>query len=226
MAKKTIIDEVLEASVSSAQAEPMRLKQGDKDFVVRSQLHTMILASFGFGKSSSLLALDNCVEVNDYSLPGIVGTISKDGDFVDGMASAACGKTLLVDEFHNLTSKSRNALLSLLEEQKYGRNLGYKVKHPIKKNKKFFKFYAKGNVYKIKYARFSCICSGLYMGRKKANDKAFLSRFMPIRISLDFDEAYDLSMGKKVFSIKSNPYTECPYFEDYEKFWKEKGMLK
>jgi len=89
-------------------------------------------------KNCSYILIDKkIIRLTDYTLPGLVGTIKKEGQFVDGIISDCAGKTLVVDEIQNVKQRVKNALLDLLENQQHQRNIGYNVLIPIKKNKDF-----------------------------------------------------------------------------------------
>ena len=101
-----IISEILSASVSSAQAEPLKLDEGKNGmYRPRGQLHVMLLMPFGSGKSSGLINVKGkgVYNMGKANLPGIVGTINKDGDYNPGAAELGAGKVWLHDECHTMT---------------------------------------------------------------------------------------------------------------------------
>lgn len=217
-----IIKDVLEACVGTATAAPLKLKEGSSYKEIPAQLHAMLLMPFGAGKSTMLGFLPKSMTtvVEDYSYPAMLGSISKQGQFIDGFIQQAAGKCLVIDEFHSLASKSRRAMLKLLEEQRYRRTLGYKIAvepHPI--DMPYMKMSACGNVISIDYVRFSCICSGIYAPRKRIDDFAFLSRFLPIELKVDMNNIKELGLGRHSIEIKPKLMVETPVFEEYEKLW-------
>lgn len=216
-----IIEEVLSACISSARAEPMELKQGDKYRKIHSQLHAMMLMPMGSGKSTIIenLPKKSIVEVLDYTLPALLGTIKKSGEFVPGFITKVGGKTLVVDEFHSASKQSKKALLSLTEQQKASRSLGYNIMGNFSpKRTRFLKMSAKDNKMSIDYCRFSCMLAGIFAPRKRIDDKAFSSRFMHLSLSPTLEECYDISVGNRSFKVRYDPYDEAPVFEDYQKF--------
>jgi len=223
MMKSNILNEVLEACISTAKADPIKLVERDgKIFTTRGQLHCMLLLPSGSGKTTGLMKFpgkmnkDYC-EMTEYRLPGIVGTISKDGEFLAGAIQQAAGKPLIIDEFHNLPESGMKAMLKLLEGEIYSRALGFHAKRPSTNRKKYCYSHVKDGSMWVS-SRFSCICSGIFARKTRINDHAFLSRFMPIKLNLEINDAYDMSCGKQLFDLKSNPYVEQPLFVDYLKF--------
>ena len=215
-----IISEVLSACVSSAKAEPLKLDEGKHGmYRPRGQFHVMLLMPFGSGKSSGLIGVKGkeVYNMGKANLPGIVGTIKKDGYYNPGAAELGAGKVWLHDECHNMTESGREAMLKLLEGEVASRNLGFKLRNKIKKNKKYFKLYANDGHMNVQ-SSFSCVSSGLFAHRKRMNDFAFISRYFPLKIRLTLREAFEASRGKKIFDVKPDYYTETPVFEDYLKF--------
>jgi len=222
MGKINIIQDAINCCISSGNSEPIKLIQHNgKEMHFHSQLHTMILMPFGANKSTIVNSIPDklCVKIIKYSPAGILGTINKQGDYVGGYVQQAAGKTLVADEGHNLDLDSRIALLNLMESQSYQRALGFKVLRPVSINKRNFKVRVKEGSMDIRYARFSVFYLAIYASRRRINDKAFLSRFMPFSIRIDSEDAYDMSRGKlNLFEIKPRQYRETPIFEDYLKF--------
>jgi len=151
------------------------------------------------------------------NLPGIVGTINKDGDYNPGAAELGAGKVWLHDECHTMTESGREAMLKLLEGEVASRNLGFKLRSKVSKNRKYFKLKASDGHMNVQ-SQFSCVSSGLFAHRKRMDDLAYKSRYFPLKIRLTLKEAFEASRGKKIFDIKPDNYTETPVFEDYLKF--------
>lgn len=218
-----IIEEVLSACVSSAKSEPITLIQGKKTFKAHSQLHVMLNMPFGADKSTMVESIENkkkyIYECVDYTFPGIIGSIDKTGKLNLGAVYLAAGKCLWIDEHHSIMQNSRRGLLKMLEQQCYGRDLGYDVISPMRKRSKLRSIMAEGGHFEVS-SRFSCLATGVFAARKSLDDKAFLSRFMPLVFNITTDDAYDMSMGKKSFRMKVSPSPGGQIFEDYEKFWK------
>jgi len=215
-----IISDVLSVCLSSARAGPIRLVEADGLHEFRGQLHVLILMPAGAGKSTLLRGIKgkHVIEAVQYRLPGFVGTITRDGDYVDGAAVRAAGKVLMIDEVHNLGNESRQAMLRLLEGDSYVRDLGFKLRSPVSVPRRYYSVKAESGHLSVK-SRFSCLAAGIFARRKHVNDKAWLSRFLPLELGVSLDDVYDMSMGKgPKWEAKYTPYDECPVFEDYLKF--------
>jgi len=220
-----IIEEVLSACVSSARAEPIKLRLNNGKFrTIPSQLNVMLLMPSGAGKTTLLTEanVENIVEINDYTYPAIIGTISKQGEVVPGYVMKAAGKCLWIDEFHSLASNSRRALLSLISHQKATRVLGFKAQRPFSTSRTYIKYSIRSNELKIKYARMSVLLSGIFAPHKKKkpliDDFAFSSRFLPIKLSTTTDEIDDMDEGKRFFNVKETEFEGGQIFEDWVKF--------
>jgi DNA-binding CsgD family transcriptional regulator len=212
--------DLLSCSVSSSATGKLLLKEGDKYFYTRSQLHALIISPFGTRKTTDVIGIPNSYNLQSFTNPAILGSISKMGDFVEGAIAKAAGKTFIVDEFQLLPFQSRMAMLNLLEHQTYTRSLGYKMQKPVKVNKKFCKIHADGNQWKMDVV-FSCICSGTFIPKKRIDDYAWKSRFTVIQYNVDLADIYDMVSGKTVRKIVPRDYKIVPVFEDYLKFVKE-----
>lgn len=210
-----IIPRLISYCISSGKADPMVFNQGKRGkFTNRSQLHVMLLQPFGTGKSTALKDLPGIHPLTNFTLPGFVGSINKQGQLIDSALLQAAGKTLFVDEFHNLGEKARQAMLSLLEDQRYSRALGFGDLN-VKIGKKYFKCYIKKNYINIKHCRFSCLATGLYMTRKKFNDMALASRFIILNIKTERDHIFRMLRGESLYDIKKYDFKGGIVFDNY-----------
>jgi hypothetical protein len=215
------INFILETAASSARFGVIKEKEGPKKyFITRGNIHAMLIMPFGSGKTSSFLDIENAVYAYDITFPGLIGTITRDGEVVESGLMKAGGRVLIIDEFQLLDEATKNAMNSLLEyPHTYSRNLGYRVKAPVRKRSKYYSIEAKGNELRV-YAKFSCIAGGMYISKKSTISRAWLSRFIPIRFTPTLDYYEKLSRGEK--TIKINPrLTETDfYFPGYLDFHK------
>jgi len=229
-----IIKEVLRASASSAQAPNLRLMQKNGYFDTRAQIHVMLILPFGAGKTTGIVKLpaSRFHLLTEYTAPGMLGTILKDGRYSVGEIVKAAGKCVGLDEFQKYSWKSKEALLNLLEQQFYVRNLGYPSTSAIKQKRKFYSIELKqgDNTMRI-FSRFSCIATGMFKPNIRMNaldDKrittgkiaewAFMSRFIPVSLKLDLESMYKVISGNPVFTInRVDNYSETPVFDDYLK---------
>jgi len=215
------INFILEASASSARFGVIKEKEGPKKyFITRGNIHAMLVMPFGSGKTSSFLDIENAVYAYDITFPGLIGTITKDGEVVESSLMKAGGKVLVIDEFQLLDETTKNAMNSLLEyPHTYSRNLGYRVKVPVKKRSKYYSIEAKGNELRV-YAKFSCIAGGMYVNKKSTISKAWLSRFIPLRFTPTLDYYEKLSKGEKTIKINPRIVETDFYFPNYLDFHK------
>jgi DNA-binding CsgD family transcriptional regulator len=212
--------DLLSCCVSSSATSKLLLKEGDKYFYTRSQLHALVISPFGTRKTTDVIAIPNSYNLQSFTNPSILGSITKTGEFVEGAIAKAAGKNFIVDEFQLLPFQSRMAMLNLLEHQTYTRSLGFKIQKPVNMNKKFCKIHASGNQWKMDVI-FSCICSGTFIPKRRIDDYAWKSRFTVIQYNVDLADIYEMVSGKTVRKITPHEYKFVPVFEDYLKFVKE-----
>lgn len=217
---------VLQACVNSCQFGFIEEIQKGRVHFERANINAVIAMPFGSGKTTNLLEVSNGVVANDVSFAGMVGTISREGEFVPGAILNAAGKVLLMDEFNKVDRRVKDCMNNLVEQKSHPRQLGFKVKSRIKRNGKFYKMNIDGGYINIK-ARFSTICSTMYMKLRESNntsDIAWMTRFIPIRFlpGLDYYEA--LGRGERLMDIEVNPvhierFTFTKYLEANKYFW-------
>lgn len=213
-----MINDVLSAVVSSSGLNDLILyEKGGKLFKTRSQINALIIQPFGTGKTISTLNLKNTIRLTEYTLPSIVGSIKKDGQFVQGIISSCGAKTLIIDEIQNIGLKAKNALLDLLENQQHQRGLGYNVPSDINKQGDNWSISVKGNMMDIR-CQFSCICSGTYISNRSSIDKAWLSRFYPLFVEKDIDDIFKLIKGESKLNIKYHKFKGDRHFKRYLEF--------
>ncbi|MEM5815826.1 MAG: hypothetical protein QXL14_02145 [Candidatus Aenigmatarchaeota archaeon] len=214
------INFILEACVSSCRFGLIKEIEGDTFHLTRGNIHCLLSLPFGSGKTSSLVKIENGEIATDLSFPGIVGTINREGQFIEGAVVRSAGKVLIIDEAERLSRDVKLALMSILEYPNvYKRVLGFRLTSNFKKKTKFCSVIAKQNTNEFYIrSRFSCIASGMFINRSGLVDSAWFSRFIVVRFKPTLDYYYDISAGKK--SIKVNPkIKEMDFiFEDYLKF--------
>lgn len=221
---RSIINDMLSACVSNSAAEPIKLfeptyKKGY--FEIHNQPHVMFNAPPGFGKSSLIeqIPKKKRVETIDYSKAGILGSIKKTGEFVDGAVTRAAGKVWIVDEHHKVPDSVRGSITSLLENQKTSRSMGFSVMGEVKPiRKKLLRMTIKKGLIDIEKVRFSSLWLGIYQEKKRFDDRALASRFFPASFLLSWDDLKKACKGWNPISIKDNKNPGGHVFEDYEKF--------
>lgn len=216
--KDNILQRIISFCISSGKADPILFKEKDKTFSTRGQLHCILLQPFGTGKSTALKNLPDIYPLINFTLPGFVGTINKNGDLIDSALMSAAGRTLFIDEFHNLGDSARRAMLSLLEDQRYSRALGFSTEKKMSINKKFFKCRIDKNYINISHCRFSCLATGLYMRKRVFNDMALASRFMILNVNTDRDYIWNMLKGEGIQEYKKYNLLGGVKFDNYVSF--------
>lgn len=196
-----LINDVISASFSTPRLGGIKLYQNNKIMTISSKVNTLLIQPFGTGKTTALISNMGEFPITDYTIPGLIGTIKDTGEFVKGSLFQYEGKTLLIDEIHNVPVKSKNALLDLLEFGRHKRSLGYSLKKAISHKYRYSYVKGKGTIFEIG-VDFSCIASGTRIFNRSPNDKAWLSRFIVINIIKDLDDIFDLLKGRVDRNIK------------------------
>ena len=208
--EKSIIQILIKAGVESAGQPKIYFELFGRSYI--SQIHSMIIAPFGLGKSSLAEDVPRSHLLYKYSLPSMVGTINKDGDIIESELFNCKKKLLIIDEGHRMDNSARDALLNLLSNGYYSRSLGFKIKGITKsigsiKSGFMVKPSKTRSGFEL-WAQFSCVylCEWL----PKRLHKAFLSRFIPFIISADFEDIYGFARGRKILGepIKNFSFTE------------------
>lgn len=222
-----LIEDVVNASVATAKAGRLRLhEEAGRVYEARCQAHSLFVMPFGAGKRAMIVGnvaeavgADHCVRLTDFTEPGVLGTITRDRQYEDGAAvRAAMRGLLLCDEVQRLSRRARDALLALLEDQKYGRGLGFTVSYPIRKDGEGYSVSVEGGVINV-HARFSAIFAGLYLSRKRLTDLALLSRFIPVVLQVERRDVYDLVRGRRKLRVEAKPDPAGEIeFPDYLRF--------
>jgi len=220
--KFRLVEKLIEASIGSASAGRLILNEGKNGkFSTRAQMHLLLLKDFGTGKSSSVAEYLKdrryVVPLTEFTYPGLVGSIDKNGDFNQGALIEAAGKCLLIDEGQNLSEKARDVMLSLLEEQYYSRSLGFAVRKEINDGSEFYSVNVKDGSISLA-VRFSCIFLGMGMPRhyNRSYLYAWLSRFVPIRMVSGLQDVYKMVRGESLLRISRPKMMRGDfYFDDY-----------
>ena len=181
-----------------------------KEHILRAQLHPLIVAPFGMGKSSisKILSVglgEDLFIIDNFTKASIEGTINKEGEYVPSVLVNVRGKIFFIDEWNSLDSFAQSSMLSVLENQRINRSLGIMVKKPYHtprdKQSKYGTFEASGNLIKGE-VRFGCIaCAMAYPIYHddivtSQKQKAILSRFSPLFIQPDLELCKSITSGK------------------------------
>lgn len=209
------LDLIMSAAMSLRKVRLLEVVQENdsgkiESFIMRPQIHVMVISPFGTAKSSTTKRLKRNKEsakkifcIDNFTRASAEGSINKDGEFVPPVFLNAAGKLMIIDEWNNMKSDGQEALLSVLENQSFGRALGFRLRAPFKVKKKLYNVLAFENIISGS-AYFGCVAYAMEfpMGDSKQKSKALLSRFSPIFIEPDRDMMMAISSGK--FKVKIN----------------------
>lgn len=215
---------MLQASASSTKFGVVDLHQiNNSIFSIRGNINCMLISPFGAGKTTQIFDMEG-VEIergNNLSMPGLVGTISREGQLIKGSCMRAGGKLLIIDEAQSIPRSVMDAMNALLEPpHQYTRALGFKMMMPVKEPKsQRGNFWIRGeeNQFTMK-SKFSCIASSMRVKLRSTIEYAFFSRFIPARMRLDRDYVKKMLSGGSVHSIKVTNFKGDFIFKDYLQF--------
>jgi len=214
---------VLLAAASSPRFGVIRcVEKNDLIFSMRARIHALLISPFGTGKTSQVIQINNAsvVSANDITFPGLIGTITKTGEFIIGSCYKAGGKLLVIDEAQRMTKKTKNAMNSLLEPpHTYNRALGYKMLKPFRKRGKYRWVRGSENDFEIG-SKFSCIASSMRIREGTDVEDAWNSRFILIRMKITENYMKKLLSGDIIFDINAIRYEGDFTFDDYMRYQK------
>lgn len=239
-----LLTKQLNAVLSLRKLTHLDIEERNKVTSIRPQQHLFICKPFGTVKSAFTqqfegVLKDDLVLIDEITKPAILGTISKDKQYVAGLPAEIGGKILLIDEFNNLDAFGQKALLSILENQRINRQLGFAINDEIHLTpNEWTDLYVKGG--KVSgTVNFACISFAMYYPKMKqssmfeTNEEQSLlglkSRFSPNFCCPEHGELMDLLKGYTPFQledfgkgetrrilIKEKAYSE--FIEWYAKF--------
>jgi len=206
------LDMIFSTCFTLRKMKQITIQEENKNFSLRPQLHILIISPFGTFKSSITKGLEQerskeLVLIDDFSRPGIEGSIGKDGDYIPPLLINLGGKVLVIDEWNSVDYYGQRSLLGLLENQRVNRSIGFKVKTPFKYKSKFGYYNIIEN--RIQGAMlFSCIAYAMDYPIKENSqkDKALLSRFTPLFIEPNLE--YMKSHTRGEFDLNLKDYSQ------------------
>lgn len=186
-----------------------------KSTIVRPQMHLLLVKPFGTLKSAATQQIRDClgddlITIDEFSKASVLGTITKDKKYVAGLPGRMGGKVIVVDEFNNIGEFGQKALLSILENQRIDRELGFAVKEPVTINPNEWTYLEVDEGHIHGELNFSCIAYAMYYPKLKQNNifednpqalLALKSRFTPNFNCPEHDELMDLLGGESAFEI-------------------------
>lgn len=208
-----MLNKLFEYVLSSATIKEFITEKGHK---TRGTLNMWINSPYGTGKSSGINPIVESklgVLIQDYSMPGLIGTIKKDGIATVGDIRLMPHTTALLEEFQDVRRESRAVLLSLMEDHRYTRTMGFeilKAEHIIEDG---FGFIAEGTRISI-YLQSSFIVFSMAYRTPTTLDLALLSRCVPVFLDTTKEEQTSLFVKGQKLNI------------DYETVKKTREELK
>lgn len=216
------INFILNAASSSCKAGVIHLPESvDKGKPIRANINALLIAPFGSGKSSSVADVSNSVKAIDVTAPGLIGTISRDGQLNEGAIAEAAGKVLIIDECQKLGIRTKESMNSIMEYPfLMSRKLGFKLMSEYDSGKKnrYYRLEASNGSIKV-YARFSTIAIGTEIKLKMRDEKAWASRFMIGRIEANAEHYMNILKGKTSMVISPEEYSGNFIMDDETKYF-------
>jgi len=153
-----------------------------------------INSPYGTGKTSSLNPIIDAklgVVLQDYSRAGLIGSIKKDGIATIGDVRLLANTTAILEEFQEANREARACLLSLMEDKRYVRTLGFEILKPEHVIESGFGFVAEGTRISI-YLQASYLVFSMAYRTSTTLDSALLSRCVPVFLDTAKEEQSDL----------------------------------
>jgi len=198
-----MFNKLLGYTLASASIREFRTEQGHK---TRGTINLWVNSPYGTGKSSimnSIVRQGLGVIIQDYSTPGLIGTIKRDGIAVIGSIRHLPNTTAILEEFQNTTKDQRAVMLSLMEDQRYSRTLGFEILKPEHIIEDGFGFVAEGTSLEI-HLRASFVVLSMTYQTPTALDRALLSRCVPVFLDTSVTEQTDLFIKGKELDINTS----------------------
>lgn len=178
----------------------------EKGFFTRGTINLWIVKPYGVGTTAIFKQLEKDGIgriVRDYTVPGIIGTIKKDGTVVVGEVKKFVNTTVFIDEFQEIERKPRAVLLSLMEDHRYSRTLGYEISQPVTTTEDGFEVSGIGTTLDV-FVRASYIVSTMRFKTGSVLELALLSRGIPIFLDISMEEQLKLYLNADKINIKSS----------------------
>lgn len=201
-----IICNVINVSINLRKVKKISIIEKYSVFNPRPQQHLLFLLQFGSFKSTLLKLISKVINgdiiiLDDASMPALLGTISKNNQYVEGAISKSGGKILAIDEWDNLSYYAKQALLAPLENQEIHRSLGFNVKEEMKFNDNpFINMSVKGGCIDGKI-QFTCIANSMDFAVKVKQQYALGSRFRLIKYDLNSEHLKSIIQGITNFNF-------------------------
>ena len=227
------LDVIFSTCFSLRKIRSVTIMQNPDNYSMRPQMHIILVAPFGSGKSSFMKKIgkkfgNDMFFIDDFTKPSLEGSIDKTTkEYVPSVLVNCGGKVMVIDEWNNVDAFGQNALLSLLENQSVLRSIGFKVSKPYKLANEYMDFQVNENIIKARI-NFSCVACAMeypiYENFQKS--KALLSRFSPYFIELD-DELlqtitsgqFEINVNDCSFKVEEIVIDRKCHFDFQKKYW-------
>lgn len=223
---------ILTAVASSCQFGMINEHQRKGTFKeVRANLNALIVGEFGTGKST-MLDIKNVpiVRSNTITVPALAGTTTPSGMHIIGAAFKAHGKLLIIDDVGSgessfIDGHVKKCMNCLMEPPfEFSRMLGYKMLVPVKEKKGGAWVKGSENQFAL-HSKFSTIVATTNLSNKNSDDKAWFSRFIPIRLHASVDFMFEFLSGSNPYTItglnKKVKLFQFPEYLDFLEFYEE-----
>jgi hypothetical protein len=217
-------------TLASSKIKSVTIQERDREYSVRPQLHLLLRANTGSLKSTILNEVYKVLRNNGYervtkldeiTRPGLVGTIDpKLMQYVEGAAWIYRNGIILFDEFRfKRKSEDWIAFLKLLEDQEYGRKIGFMSINRTDYDGDLYLVVQNGEI-RLK-TRFAAIVATMKRFETASSDyfKAFINRCIPYEYNFTIQEIKEILRGGNLLKLKEFKVDERIYI-DRDKYYK------
>jgi hypothetical protein len=201
-----MIGEVINVSINLRKVKKVTIIEHNQIHNPRPQAHVLLILGFGSFKSELLKLIIKVINgdiiiMDDVSMPALLGTISRNNQYIEGAINKSGGKILAIDEWDNLSWNAKQALLSPLENQTISRGLGFGVKEELRfNNNPFIDITVKDGSINGKI-QFTCIANSMDFSFKSKWQYALGSRFRIIKQELTKEDMKQIVKGLLEFKF-------------------------
>jgi len=210
-AKFSIINKIISIVCACAKMKQITLPSSKK---IRGNLNLIIYGDVGQGKSTILRQIADHLdtEINTgFTKATLLGTVDKTtGIFIPPLVWTSRNNAIIIDELdlgnrhdHNEQEISKN-FLSLLEDPKYSRMIGYRSNNQNERDKKDKTLYCKIENSKISVnTRFSFICTTMFdpYNFNSTQKRALITRGIVLYLNFNYDDLDDIADFSNLIKI-------------------------
>jgi len=203
------ISTMVELVMRSVRIKTLIIKEPFRDYKIRPEIHFLLIAESGSGKSALLSDISNSWHGvrkppvwSSLTNAGLVGTLSKNGEMIPGAAHECDGGLFLIDEFVISNdfeqSSNMNGILQIAESGKFTKAIGYAAKPDSKHGRvagSYFRVKSGMVELNVKVGMIFTTMRRLERSKNPAID-AFASRCVPFFWNITQQEIDEMMMGK------------------------------